>query len=177
MAVSCNAFVTQAQHKVSGQPKGAHGHQVDEIKQRWDLDGIFYRFKSRQAFINSCHGSQRWVPVVPSHPLSLKVSINCRGLLTSTSGHILAQDQPLMSTPEKPTLHPMDKPTSLHLLLSLSSSLPLLSENSILGRTFRTHAFLSSFGEANTLRGISMRVFDYTLGVGFVGKLWEVRPL
>ena len=112
-----------------------------------------------------------------SHPLSLKVSINCRGLLTSTSGHILAQDQPLMSTPEKPTLHPMDKPTSLHLLLSLSSSLPLLSENSILGRTFRTHAFLSSFGEANTLRGISMRVFDYTLGVGFVGKLWEVRLL
>ena len=112
-----------------------------------------------------------------SHPLSLKVSINCRGLLTSTSGHILAQDQPLMSTPEKPTLHPMDKPTSLHLLLSLSSSLPLLSENSILGRTFRTHAFLLSFGEANTLRGISMRVFDYTLGVGFVGKLWEVRPL
>ena len=66
MAVSCNAFVTQAQHKVSGQPKGAHGHQVDEIKQGWDLDGIFYRFKSRQAFINSCHGSQRWVPVVPS---------------------------------------------------------------------------------------------------------------
>ena len=66
MAVSCNAFVTQAQHKVSGQPKGAHGHQVDEIKQGWDLDGIFYRFKSRQAFINSCHGSQRWDPVVPS---------------------------------------------------------------------------------------------------------------
>lgn len=143
-----NGLLFMAQHKVSGQPKGAHGHQIQ--------------------ITTSLHKQLPWFP---------EVSINCRGLLTSTSGHILAQDHPLMSTPEKPTLHPMDKPTSLHLLLSLSSSLPLLSENSILGRTFRTHAFLSSFGEANTLRGISMRVFDYTLGVGFVGKLWEVGRL
>merc|ERR550517_130290 len=108
---------------------------------------------------------------------SLEVSLNCRGLLTSTSGHILAQDQPLISTPEMPIQHPTNKPTSIHFLLSLSSSLPLLSENSILGRSFRTHAFLSSHGGADTLRGISWGVFDYTLGAGLVGKLWEVGRL
>ena len=105
---------------------------------------------------------------------SLKVSLNCRGLLTSTSGHILSQDRTLISTPETPIHHPTNKPTSLHVLLSLSSSLPLLSENSILGRSFRTHAFLSSHGEADTLRGLSLGVFDHTLGAGLVGKLWEV---
>ena len=70
--------------------------------------------------------------------------------------------------------HPLEKPTSLNLLLSLTSSLPLLSENSILGRSFRTHAFLSCGGGAETLKGISLREFNYTLGVGFVGKMWEV---
>ena len=129
----------------------------------------------------SLHQRLPWFPEVfppkwALHPeFSFQVSLNCRGLLTSTSGHALAQDQPLLSTPETPILHPLNKPTSLHLLLSLSSSLPLLSENSILGRTFRTHAFLSSHGGADTLRGISLGVFDYTLGVGFVGKLWEVK--
>ena len=129
----------------------------------------------------SLHQRLPWFPEV--FPLKkvgmasriLKVSLNCRGLLTSTSGHALAQDQPLISTPETPILHPLNTPTSLHLLLSFSSSLPLLSENSILGRSFRTHAFLSSHGGADTLRGISLGVFDYTLGVGFVGKLWEVK--
>ena len=102
------------------------------------------------------------------------MSFNCRGLLTQFYGPILAQDQPLISTPETPMPHPLEKPTSLNLLLSLTSSLPLLSENSILGRSFRTHAFLSCSGGAETLKGISLREFNYTLGVGFVGKMWEV---
>jgi len=143
-----NGLLLKAQHKVSGQPTGAFGHQVD--------------------ITTSLHQKLPWFP---------EVSLNCRGLLTSTSGHILAQDQPLISTPEMPIYHPTNKPTSLHFLLSLSSSLPLLSENSILGRSFRTHTFLSSHGGADTLRGISLGVFDHTLGAGFVGKLWEVGRL
>ena len=102
------------------------------------------------------------------------MSFNCRGLLTQFYGPILAQEQPLISTPETTMPHPLEKPTSLNLLLSLTSSLPLLSENSILGRSFRTHAFLSCSGGAETLKRISLREFNYTLGVGFVGKMWEV---
>ena len=102
------------------------------------------------------------------------MSFNCRGLLTQSYGPIIAQDQPLISTPETPMPHPLEKPTSLNLLLSLTSSLPLLSENSILGRSFRTHTFLSCCGGAETFKGISLREFNYTLGVGFVGKMWEV---
>ena len=54
-------MLLQAQHKLSGQPKGAYGHQVKLTKQE-HCNELFRRRKSQQAFIKSCHGFQRLVP-------------------------------------------------------------------------------------------------------------------
>jgi len=110
-------------------------------------------------------------------PYLPKVSSNCRVMLSQLWGHQVLQERPLVRTPQEPFAHVLQEPTNLLLLLSLSSPLPLLAENSVLSRCFRIQGFVSSQAGSDGVKHLSWKLFHNTLGIGFIGKVLEVGRL
>ena len=65
-------------------------------------------------------------------------------------------------------------PTTFISILAVTSNLPLLTANSLVGRHVKFHTFLSTHSSTfNCIENISLRNFYFSFGVGFVGKILD----
>lgn len=127
-------------------------------------------------------GADNLLSYTPGHPLAnniqltasfhlplprLHTSLSLRTLLSHNRGNSPLDRSPLLSSPlVSRGVRPDSQPTNLLVVLGLTSKLPLLAENSLLGQKMRLHSFLSTQGLSRDLQT--------TLGVGVVGRLLDL---
>ena len=143
-----------------------------ELQKIFTLGDNFFSYKCdvQVTFSSSLHYS-----------LFRGLSLSLRSLLSHTWGSYSPHPQELphyrtgllargMNIPEEY----QGDPTTFISILAVTSNLPLLTANSLVGRHVKFHTFLSTHSSTfNCIENISLRNFYFSFGVGFVGKILD----
>lgn len=185
----------KAEHKIMG---GQGGHNIMKSFEGHNVMGV----QGRSTSLISSESVGQQVEVTASLHLPVpympKITSSCRLIFSQMWGCVIPQETPLVRTPQCPSphpLHPLDhlqassqtlnspnppypsqSSSTVLFLFSLSSPLPLLADNSMLGRHLRLQAFLT--GQANPA-GEGQPPYNWnflsnSLGLGIIGKAWDV---
>ena len=115
------------------------------------------------------------------YPLLRGLSLSWRSLLSHTWGSYSPRPQELPHYRTGLLARGMNiskvyqgDPTTLISILAVTSNLPLLIANSLVGRHVKLQTFLSTHSSTiNCIENMSQRNFDFSFGVGLVGKVLD----